>query len=42
MIIELREYEIKPGYMKDFVHWMENKNIPHQIQHGVVFLGSFE
>ena len=41
MLIELRQYRIKPGRRADWVAFMEETIIPFQTSKGMVILGSF-
>jgi len=41
MLIELREYTVRPGKMEEWVKMMEEEIIPLQIQNGIAVLGSF-
>lgn len=38
---ELRQYEIRPGKMADWLLLMENEIIPFQVSNGMVIGGSF-
>lgn len=38
---ELRQYEIRPGKMNDWLTLMENEIMPFQIAKGMVIAGSF-
>lgn len=38
---ELREYEIRPGKMDEWVRMMEDEIIPFQVAQGMVIAGSF-
>ena len=41
MLIELREYTVRPGKRDEWVKMMEEEIIPFQIQNGIAVLGSF-
>ncbi len=41
MLIELREYTVRPGKRDEWVKMMETEIIPFQIQNGIAVLGSF-
>jgi len=41
MLIELREYTVRPGKRDAWVKMMEEEIIPFQIQNGIVVLGSW-
>ncbi len=41
MILELRQYWCKPGKRAEWVRYMEETLIPHQVALGVVVVGSF-
>ena len=41
MLIELREYTVRPGKRDEWVRMMETEIIPFQIQNGIAVLGSF-
>jgi len=38
---ELRQYEIRPGKMDEWLEYMQNVIIPFQVKHGMVICGSF-
>ena len=38
---ELRQYEIRPGKMSEWLDYMQNVIIPFQVQQGMVITGSF-
>lgn len=39
---ELREYEIRPGKMAEWLKLMEEEIIPFQVEQGMVIAGSFK
>ena len=41
MIFELREYDIHPGMMENWLKLMQEHIHPFQTQHGVAFIASF-
>ena len=41
MIIELRQYRIRPGKMEEWIRFMEEEIIPYQVSKGMVVIGSF-
>ena len=41
MFYELRQYNIKPGCMDEWVEFMEQEIVPFQISKGMVVVGSF-
>ena len=41
MLIELREYTVRPGKRDEWVKMMEEEIIPFQIQNGITVLGSW-
>jgi len=38
---ELRQYQIKPGQMQNWVKFMDEEVIPYQVSRGMVVVGSF-
>lgn len=38
---ELRQYEIRPGKMEEWLQMMETEIIPFQVEQGMVIAGSF-
>jgi len=41
MIVELRQYHVRPGQRDNWVSCMEEEIIPFQVKMGMVILGSF-
>lgn len=41
MFYELRQYEIRPGKMEEWVRLFEEEIAPFQISHGMIIAGSF-
>ncbi len=41
MLIELREYTVRPGKREAWVKFMEEAIIPHHVANGVAILGSW-
>jgi hypothetical protein len=41
MLIELRQYRLRPGQRDRWVRFMEEEIIPFQVSKGMVILGSF-
>lgn len=39
---ELRQYEVRPGKMKDWVALMHKEILPFQVSHGMVICGSYQ
>lgn len=41
MFFELRQYQVRPGKMDEWVSMMENEIIPYQRSKGMIIVGSF-
>lgn len=41
MFFELRQYQVRPGKMEEWVTYMEGEIIPYQQSKGMVVVGSF-
>jgi len=39
---ELRQYEVRPGKMKDWIELMHTEILPFQVSHGMVICGSYQ